>query len=397
MKSTTLYTLVMAFILGWWWMAFHSSPPNSLAIVHSDPHLKTCDLLSHLSPLQRDSLKQALAGNTKLMLKLILVWEKDAEILSAKGIKNVKRLPAEELLQATLIGQLTDGDLQDINNKLRCKSIQDDCGNVIALHKRSDKILPQTDMAASFLLALCEPKEMVALPVGVSKSPLYDPQKIRQIPLCAHSLHSEQLHLLKPDVALLAYYSHPGTKELFHHLSIPLYTTKNLNTVEEIQTSLLKVGHLCNHPLEATLLSIFMHSAFLTIDNRITLLSETASLKNVLYLYHHYHYMVPTTKCLSGQLMTRAAMHYPGMSCFIPTHETHWRLPFEQEKIIQANPDCILMAAAHPSLIPSMHELSPVPSGKIFFLDEYVQESPTQYTVLAYFDIFHVLAAAHTL
>ncbi len=395
MNSTMLYILTIAFIAGWWITAFKTTTSSSISVIVPLNNLETEKLIGYLSPIQREALKEALAGNTRLMLQLINQWETDAEALTVQGKQNIDKLPSDKLLQATVIGQLirdsSPEELQRINNELRSCCVTNDCGHSICANKISMKLLPQTDMTAGLLLALCDPEEIIALPSGIMNSPLYSNKKIANIQSCASKLRSEQLYLLSPDIACLAYYTHPSTKELYSNLSISTYTTKNLDSIHDIQNTLIKLGHLSNHPLEATLLSIFIDSALIAIDNRITALSKTPALKSTMYLYHHHHYMVPTNKCLSGQLMNRAVSKYQGLTCHIPDHDTHWRLPISQETILQSNPDCLLLASATPIATEALKETP------VFILDEYVQDSPNQYIVLAYYDIFQALAAAHCL
>src|SRR5438132_4503345 len=54
-------------------------------------------------------------------------------------------------------------------------------------------------------------------------------------------------------------------------------------------------------------------------------------------------------------------------------------LPIGQEAILQANPDCLFLACVAPVATETLKE------RPTFLLDEYVQESPNQYIVLAYF------------
>ena len=264
---------------------------------------------------------------------------------------------------------------------------------------------PKRFVAASFLLAIAEPHEIVALPKGMRHLPqLYDPAKLALIPADIDRTHSEKLYLSHPHVAFVAPYSHPPALEVLRNQQMQLYTIKYIDTLAEIQDALLKVGHASNHILEAQLLAIFIEASFFAIDNRLQALFEHRREENaiqLLYLYCHHHFMLPTNKCLTGQLMARALTHCPHVTCPIPTSNKDWRIPCDQEKIVQLNPDCLLVttpdAAATHKIIERIRGSNPLKafaSNKIFTLDEAIQESPTQYLVLAYYDIYQALAAA---
>lgn len=395
MKSTALYILVFVFVVGWWAVAFQHSSSDFNPIISPSYQIKTSELLSYLKPLQREVLKKALAGDTRLMMELISQWDGDAEVLTKRDIKHIERLSAEKLLQATIISQLirdsSPVELHQINSHLRISSISDDCNISILSPKHHVRLLPQTDMSAGLLLAICEPQEIIALPIGIMNSPLYSRKKIKQIKSCASKLRSEQLYQLAPDIAFIASYTHPSTKEQYNNLSIQTYTTNHIDSIQNIQKSLLKFGHLSNHPLEASLLAIFIDAAFIAIDNRLCALTEKANSKSTLYLYHHHHFKVPTTKCLSGQLMCRACSKYSALKCPIANDDHHWRLPIDQEAIIKAQPSFLLLAANQSLTIEGLRDIP------ILLLDEYVQESPNQFIVLAYYDIYQALTTAHYL
>lgn len=412
LTATPLYFLFVAFIAGWWLFAFRQtdSPFVPLAINTQSLALKTSQLLEELSPLQRESLHAALSGNFSLMVDLIEQWDLDAQILSRQGISS-QRLSSDHYLQAHILGHLIQNASPDFLRKLNCKmnleTISDDLGKGIKIEDTFDRYLPQTYVAASFLLTIAKPEEILSIPKGMRYlSQLYRPEQLALIPERLDRIVSEQLYLAKPHVAFIAPYSHPPALEVLRNQNIQLYTLKNIDTLEEIPEALLKIGHASNHILEAQLLAIFMEASFLAIDNRLQALFKDNRLNSdsykMLYLCYRQNFTTPTSKCLTGQLMKRALDHSPQFSCPLPKSTDSWLLPIEQEQILHADPDFLLIAtpmhANGPMLFHNSFALrhsKAFKSQKIFYLDEAIQDSPTQFIVLAYYDIYQALASFH--
>lgn len=418
MASKTLgswfpYLLLSSFIIGWWTLAFRTTPPPTpLAIETSQSlALKTSILLEELSPLQRDTLQRALAGNVPLMLEFIHQWDQDALLLTHQGIEGIQRLSAENLLQAHVLGYFlqhsSEESLHQLNCKMNLEWMTDDLGHQLHIKDHFRAFLPQTYLSASFLLAIAHPREIIALPKGLRQlKQLYSSDVLDQIPLDIDQLHSEALYLKQPDLAFVAPYSHPPALEVLRNQNIQLYSLKHIDTIAEIQEALLKIGHASNHILEAQLLAIFMEACFLSIDNRFLALQAKAPLppssQRLLYLSYRQHYALPTTKCLTGQLMARALKHCPHLLGPIPQSQEDWQIPFEQEQILQSAPDVIIVSTPHfhspsDSFQSALHQTKAFQSQRIFCVDETIQESPTQYTALAYFDLFQALTATYCL
>lgn len=389
--------------------AVHS--PSSQPIETSQSlTLKTADLLEELSPLQRNALQHALAGNFPLMLNYIDQWDQDAQLLTNQGIQGIQRLSTEAYLQAHVLGHLFQDSSQEFLRQLNCKMnldwLLDDSGHPLHIEDHFQRFLPQTYMAASFLLAIAQPSEIIALPKGLRQlKQIYPADVLQQVSADIDRTSSERLYFKKPDLAFVAPYSHPPALEVLRNQNIQLYSIKYVNTVVEIQEALLKVGHASNHVLEAQLLAIFMEASLLSIDNRLLALQEKINFpqmpRRLLYLSYHQHYAVPTTKCLTGQLMARALKYCNHLIGSIPENQEEWRIPFEQEQILQAEPDILIIstpyAHIHSSMNDALHETKAFKSKYIFYVDEAVQESPTQYIVLAYFDLYQALAATYCL
>jgi iron complex transport system substrate-binding protein len=416
LSSCLLYLLLGGFIVGWWTLAFRPTPqPTSSSPRHSQSlSLKTTSLLEELSPFQREALQQALAGHVPLMLEFIDHWDQDAQFLTTKGLAHIQRLPPETLLQARILGKLLQDSSPDTLRRLNCKMnldyIQDDSGRLLCIEDHFQHFLPQTYVAASFLLAIAPPQEIIALHRGLRYLPqLYSPALLACIPTDISRLSSEKLYTTHPHLAFVAPYSHPPALETLRNQGIQLCSLQHVDTIPEIQETLLKVGHASNHILEAQLLAIFMEACLLSIDNRLHVLNEhtlsfSTQPQHVLYLYHHQHYMLPTIKCLTGQLMARAIYHCPHLSCAIPENTYEWRVPMTQEKILQINPDCLVISTPNETHSKqdftkhyALHQLKAYQENRIFYVDEAIQESPSQYIVLAYFDLFQALTAAHYL
>lgn len=410
------YLLLGSFIVGWWALAFRpvsSAIPLVSPLTSQSLSLKTSNLLEELSPLQRDALQRALAGHFPLMLDFIDQWDQDAQLLVKKGVQGIQRLPEEKFFQAHVLGHLLQNSspesLRQINCKMNLEWIRDDGGRLVRIDDSFQRFLPQTFVAASFLLAIAKPHEIIALPKGMRSLPqLYSREVLEKIPANIDSTHSEKLYLAHPDLAFVAPYSHPPALEVLRNQKIQLYTIQHVDTLADIQEALLKVGHASNHILEAQLLAIFMEASFIAIDNRLQALQELAlpsqAPRKMLFLYYHQHYMLPTTKCLTGQLMTRALQRCPHLSCPIIKSEVEWRIPFEQEKVLQAQPDYLVISTPYFSnsppitaFKPALHQSEAFKSRQIFYVDETVQESPTQYIALAYFDLYQALAATYCL
>ena len=406
------YSLCAFFILGWWtWAFFPSTSPSQTTNFPS--HLVTTpSILDEISVLDRNALHQALAGDFSLMLDFIIQWEEDAQILIQKGIPTVQRLSSSLYQQAILLGHLIKHapreTLQELNQKWNVKTIEDDQKNILSLSPHFQRFLPQTYLAASFLLAIAPPEEIVALPHGLRYlTQLYSPEKLAPISRDLQHIHSETLHLMQPHLAFVAPYSHPLILDMLRQQHVQLYSINGLNSFQEIEKTLLNIGHATHHHLEAHFLALFMRACFLAIDNRLEALHHNffpSSPKRLLYLSYQHHFQLFTSKSLSGQLIQKALTHCPHLSCSIPTSATEWRIPFEQEKIIQAQPEYLFVSIpqhAHSSLnlslLPSLQHSPQLHIQHIFYLDEIVQEFPSQYVLLGYFDLFQALSTTYFL
>ena len=391
-----------SFILGWWALAFQSTiPSEKITSANSQTlSLNNTPLLQALSPLKRNDLQSALTGNFCIMQKLIDTWNNDAKRLYELGIENIQFLSAEKLTQARILKHLiansSPSTLHKLNCKMKIEMLQDDCGNQFHIKDDFQKFLPQTFVAASFLLSIAQTNEILALPKGLRQfTQLFPKEILNKIPTDIDQINSEILYLNKPDLAFISPYSHPPTLEALNSQCIPLYTIKNINSAQEIGEALLKVGHATNHILQAQLLAIFIEASLLSIDNRLEALKSEDDPLKILYLTYYHHYALPTTKSLAGQLMCRALQHCKQFKGMVPENSHQWQIPFSHEQIMHANPDVLIVAICSKRALPQIKETlqhtKPLQSNQVYCLDEAIQNSPTQHIVLAYFDLFETL------
>jgi iron complex transport system substrate-binding protein len=414
-KICTIYCTLGSLILSWWFLAFKekNDPLPSLKITQSTDcslTLSLDSLFARLSSFNRQELQKALSGDQKLMIEWIIHWNADADQLTKQGVVGIQKLPIETYLKAHvlagLLQQLTSEQRFQLNCQLRNAMIEDDHHHSIKVTNKFNRFLAQTHVSASFLLALADSKEIIAIPRGLRFSPqLYSPSILENIPENSEHYSGEKLFLSPPDLAFVAPYSHPSMIEMLRNQGMTtLCMLRNIQTVKDIQETLLKTGHLTNHILEANLLQIFMEACFISLDNRLRALHQLihppGGIKNFLFLYYHQYYRIPTTRCLSGQLLERILSLHPSLNCPISFNQQEWRIPFDQEKIIQSKPDCLIICTPYEQAFkkrlatePAFANLPTFPH--VCYVDEVIQESPTQYIALAYFDLIHALATTY--
>lgn len=382
------YLGVAFFVIAWWSFAFQQSTslfrPTFTAVALD---LQVGDLFPYLSTIEREKFREALAGNATRMIEFIQNWDQDADILAHKGIANVERLSKENFLKAHILAKL----LIDESQK-RLAGINAELSGRPNAKKR---YIAQSYASASFLLALCQPDELVGIHSAIRTfTQLYPKEVTDQISTELDHFNSEKLFKTAPELAFIAPYSHPATVAILRQHGIPIFCLNNIEHIGEISQNLLTVGHLSNHVLEANLLNIFFEASMKMIDNRFKLLNQLSSQnKQGLYLVGNQHFAIPTTRSLAGQLLQRISQHYPTFSCPYNSQSNEWSIDYDVEKIVLAKPDFILLSSwidnhNEPTLD---HRLNTY-SKQIILLDEVIQGSPTQYIALAYYDLLQALA-----
>lgn len=398
-SSFKLYSLLLLFICGWWGVAFRESSTQSPVTTVSLTELPNKEVLflSELSSFDREALHKALSGDISLMVRLIADWDLDAQIIDKRGLAPTERLPEESFLRAQVIGRQllnsTSQQLAVLQEQAGLKQIRDDSGRKITLEKPLQRFLPQTFVAASFLLALSEPEEIVAIPGGVRhQTQLYPEALTQKIPLNIDRYNGEKVFQASPELAFVAHYSHPSTIQALKDQGIGLFTLKSINSISEIQNALTRVSHVINRPMEGELLTLFIESAISAIDNRIALhhaLNDNTPDRS-LFLNHHVRYSVPTTKTLTGQLLAKIGVTLPSLM----DNKEAWMVPIELEEIVNFNPECLIIASSNgPAALeelkshPAFAKLPALQQQRIYFVDQETQFSPSQYVVLAYYDL----------
>ena len=395
-----LYIGIPLFIMGWWIFAFKNSyqPETSADFPlelanHEAFSYKTTTL--PLSPISRKALHQALQGDFGLMSRLIADWDIEAQLLEEQGFQGVQRLPHENFMRSQLLVKQKNFHIS------RPTYLVDDKGKIFNLNHVFHRFLPQTQAAASILLALASPEQIVAIPEGMrNQTKLYPASLMEKIPLDIHRFHAERLYLQKPDIAFVAHYSHPATVTALQQQGIHLYTMKNIDHIEDIHEVIGQLGALIHREREAELLKLFVEAAFLSIDNQLLAIREltSGSPEQILYLNYYSQFSIPTARPLIGQLLERLGI----LNCQF-CHSQYdsaeqWRLPISHEQIINLNPKAIIVSASNPKELHShisstaLSHLTAVQKNQIYFVEDTAQDSPTHYILLAYYDLFQAIA-----
>ena len=410
-SSLRIYALVVILIGSWWYLAFKQEDPISVPSEQTpvfENSRATSFNHSLLTPMNRDALLKALSGNTSLMIKLMSEWDVDAQIMQSEGLHHAKRLSRKDYLRAQVLGrQLKNFPLEKLHQLQegsRLKKISDDTGKVIDLKHSPCHFLPQTYAAASFLLALTPPEEIVALPRRLREQEQLFPRSVtNRIPLDCDRYNAEKLFLANPQVAFIAHYSHPATIQALSNQGVQLYTMRDMNTLTDICEELLCIGNVINRPVEAELLKIFIEAAMLAIDNRMASLQmyfvQQQKPPQVLFLSYHQTYSIPTRHTLTGQLLQRMGILDLSHHAIAKNESSQWSIPIDKEAILHLDPDCLIISTENVAFLkkeipldPALNQLSAVQNHRLFFVDEVIQQSPSQYIVLAYHDLIQALA-----
>lgn len=383
-----VYGIVIVLIGTWWTLAFKPKPSriNSGDFFRDIKEVNEKTLpISNLTLVQRVELKRALAGDYSLMAQLIADWDIDARLMQSHGVLSVRRLSNDDFLRSQKLGRMLK--------------------NETFLEKPAHRFLPQTYAAASFLLALA-PAEIVALPRRLrEQTQLYPKEITDRIPLDIDRYNAEKLFLANPEVAFIAPYSHPATIQALSNQGIELYMMKNLNTLSDVTDELLVIGNIINRPHQAELLKIFMDAAIIATDNKLSLLAKhftslNMKLPRVLFLTCHKTFSIPTLKTLTGRLLEKMSDWDISLKYVSDSNQGDmWTMPIEKENILKLDPDCLILASENENALSNeilndhaLSQLSAVRNHNVYFVDDVIQQSPTQYIVLAYHDLIQVLA-----
>jgi ABC-type Fe3+-hydroxamate transport system substrate-binding protein len=348
-RSASLYFICIAFVFLWWFV-FFSEPVK--------PHLPAPPAREELhleNYLSRKELIKALQGDFSLMGQMILRWDVEAQA------QQTDRLPAEKVLRAHYLAQTIP----------------------LSPHANPLKILPQTYSTAGILLAITSPKELVALPRGLrEQKELYPIHLTAQIPLDVDNYTTEKLYLAHPDIALVSsHYSHPSALQALANQGIPVKASPHCETIQDVMREIEMIGLLIGHTAEAELLKIFMDAAFLKLDQ---LPKNTSS---TLFLSYYDHFYIPKESTITGALIQRAGLVLPKVN------------PVElKEHLLQNDPETLIIAVPpNVDLIPLLQKdagyanLRAVRSGRVRFINDEIMQTPTHFSVLAYYDLVEAL------
>lgn len=386
------YLPAVLFIICWWAIAFVISPHCSVEIT---PTLPTNEPLlpdNHLSELQRHELLQALQGDAALMMRLITRWEKEADRLIEKGYNGIVRLSREKYRQAHLLSQ---SDLTE-RPRLYSSTMVDDGGRPLHLSASRKHFLPHTYASAAILMALLEPEQIVALPLGIRhQSHLYPQHIMDKIPFDTEGYDAEKIYLLKPDVAFIAYYSQPATVEALKNQGVALFELNTIQTPEEIIKAIQRIGEAVGRPWKGELLAIFTEALFYTIDNRMKTLPSPP--QRTLYLNYFTHLSTPSPHTITAQLLKRLGVNLEFEE--LGKQFTGWSIPLDQEALLVFDPECLIVASCCEPMIrtsilahSAFRQIKAIQRGNVHVVDHDAQQSPSQYIALAYFDLFQALA-----
>lgn len=385
--SWKVYFPVIIFIFTWWFLGLKpakqqiSSGTPAEYIVSKPLQLVEPPTLSNWN---RSTLQQALSGNFSLINKLITEWDIDAQMLRASGHVEVKMLSRDNFLRSQRLARQIQTKAQEKDNT------------------QPQRYIPQTYVAASFLYALVDAKQIVALPSGLrEQKELFPKQWTNQIKLDIDRHHSEKIFLSNPQIAFVSPYTHPATMEALREQQVKLCSIKSPDCIADIIEGLIEIGHRVEKNNEAELLALFMESAMYAIDNRLAFIKQswTNETPQILMLHYHNQFTTPTVRGITGQLLERLGLEVP--LCGSTLEPQGWTRLIENEQIINLNPDCLIVATTKPSWVkkeidsnPIFNDLCAKQQESIFFVDDTIQQFPSQYIVLAYYDIFHALAMA---
>ncbi len=210
-------------------------------------------------------------------------------------------------------------------------------------------------------------------------------------------VNSETIFQKKPDLAFIANYSHPTTIQALQHQGIELFTLNAFNTIPEIAGSIQQIGQVVDRSIEAELMTLFMESALIAIDNRLLAVHDKYIASNTtprfMFLNYHAQFSVPTARTITGHLLQRLMEHKIVFLSPSNNHFSPWMIPIDQEKIANCNPETLFIATANsqplhdPIANGALSSLGAVKNHRIYYLDDDIQQSNTQYIVLAYFDL----------
>lgn len=330
---------IAPYLIGILWLSIWWLPPFFQPQKRS-PQIEVCPY----DVSEREQLRRALGGDLASMEALLLRWQQEKDYVLLQ--KNL-----------TLLHSLTS-------------------------HKQSAFYLPQTFPSACSLLAILPHENILCIPKG-----LQEDQKLFNFSTPFKTLpypYSEYLWKTKPKLVFISTYSNPTFISTLQAIKIPYLRLDNAHSLGQMQKTLKLTGKKIGRKQYAKLLVKFVKAALKVIDFRMNLVctSKKTALKNLkpVFLFHHLHFSSPSPKTLSGELLSRIG--------FANENLNDSKITLERLKFIK--PKLLILASENyaklEQVIQSIDFFKHLKT-KFYFVDATIQHSPTQFAVLAYYDL----------
>ena len=240
----------------------------------------------------------------------------------------------------------------------------------------SGYFLPQTYVSASILLSLVDDINIVAVPKGLRSISLFR-DRIKNISLDTDRYNIEEIFSKKPDIAFVAHYSNPAMLEMLKKQGITLFFTEEIDSVEGIINAIRDIGKIVGKAKKAELMDLFVKSA-LSLENKH---------KDFRFLYLDFHgqYKALTNKNLSVQFLERI-----GGINVVDDENDHWFVSLSQEDIVKLDPKCIVVVGEDLKNKVMNTKAFKNMLVEIYSVDRDIQFFPSQYIVLAYFQMMEL-------
>jgi len=295
-------------------------------------------------------------------------------------------------------------NIEALRDQQRSPLLIDDSGSPFDLTNPPQVFLPQTYLSAGILLALCDPYSITALPKGMRlQDHIYSSELTNQTPYDLDSFHMEKLYTCKPDVSLISeQYTHPLTLQALESQNIPKFHVPEISTFEDIENVTCLIGHLCNRPFKAELLALFLKAAAMAIDNKREISLSDISKKRILVVNYYSNFSLPGTNTLTRYMIDRMGLTPPKQLNGSITEE-RWSTPISEEMIIHNNPEkLIIITSSKPEYVLGyfyqttlFQHIDAARNQQVAILDESIQQTISQYVLLAYYDLNHALVDLH--
>ncbi len=315
--------------------------------------------------VEREKLRLAINGDTNLMCALIAKWDVEAQSLIDSGFSSIQRLKQEELREVFNLWQ-SSGE------------------------ESAGFFYPQTYLAAGILMALVPEKAVLALPKGFrTQSAIYPKEKTELIPYDADPCHLEAIGNAEHITAFISPYSHPNTIIALGQRAIRTVNLGAVQSPEDLKAAIHTVGKTVGAQKKSALLSYFIDASLMAMNNHLKSLSTQGN-PNVLYLNYRTFFSAPNQKTLAGNMLKRLNIN---QSLYKEDSED-WETPLEIEDILHINPDCLILSTTQSDRVlqPALSNLKALKNQRVYFVDKSIQETPSQYFLLGYFDLYAILA-----